>query len=117
MDQDETRAAALDRLSTIDSKQRVLEYVKKQTPSAFSLTNNNNTLFGEAVISAPNAQEPENNVNVLRPIISSPVQSINNDTIEFLARRELISKKIEKFDDRPENFNAWKGSFENMMPG
>ena len=37
--------------------------------------------------------------------------------IEFLARRELISKKIEKFDDRPENYHTWKGSLENMIKG
>jgi len=37
--------------------------------------------------------------------------------IEFMARRELISNKIEKFDDRPENYHTWKGSLENMIKG
>ena len=34
--------------------------------------------------------------------------------IQFMARRELIANKIEKFDDRPENFNTWKAAFKNM---
>ena len=34
--------------------------------------------------------------------------------IQFIARRELIANKIEKFDDRPENFNTWKAAFKNM---
>ena len=33
---------------------------------------------------------------------------------QFMARRELIANKIEKFDDRPENFNTWKAAFKNM---
>ena len=37
--------------------------------------------------------------------------------IGFMARRELISNKIEKFDDRPENYHTWRGSFENMIAG
>ena len=31
-----------------------------------------------------------------------------------MARRELIVNKIEKFDNRPENYNTWKGAFRNM---
>ena len=34
--------------------------------------------------------------------------------IQFMARRELIANKIEKFDDRPENLNTWKAAFKNM---
>ena len=34
--------------------------------------------------------------------------------IQFMARRELITNKIEKFDDRPENFNTWKAALKNM---
>ena len=34
--------------------------------------------------------------------------------IQFMARRELIANKIEKFDDRLENFNTWKVAFKNM---
>lgn len=47
---------------------------------------------------------------------STPTQTAMG-YIEFMARRELISNKIEKFDDRPENFHTWKGSFENMIKG
>ena len=35
--------------------------------------------------------------------------------IEFMARREHIYNKIEKFDDLPESFHTWKGSFNNMI--
>jgi len=31
-----------------------------------------------------------------------------------MARRELIANKIEKFDNRPENYNTWKAAFRNM---
>lgn len=33
---------------------------------------------------------------------------------QFMAQRELIANKIEKLDDRPENFNTWKAAFKNM---
>ena len=46
-----------------------------------------------------------------------PVQTTMGTYIEFMARRELISNKIEKFDDRPENYHTWRGSFENMIAG
>ena len=34
--------------------------------------------------------------------------------IQFMARREVIANKIEKFDDRPEKLNTWKAAFKNM---
>ncbi|CAB4036673.1 Hypothetical predicted protein [Paramuricea clavata] len=34
--------------------------------------------------------------------------------IEFMAGRELIDNKIEKFDKNPEYFHTWKLSFKNM---
>ena len=34
--------------------------------------------------------------------------------IQFMARQELIANKIEKFDDRPENYHSWKAAFKNM---
>ena len=36
---------------------------------------------------------------------------------QFMARRELIFNKIEKFSDKPESYLVWKGSFENMIKG
>ena len=33
---------------------------------------------------------------------------------QFMAQRELITNKMEKLDDRPENFNTWKAAFKNM---
>ena len=46
-----------------------------------------------------------------------PAHNAVSPYIEFMARRELICNKIEKFDDRPENFHTWKGSFNNMIRG
>ena len=46
-----------------------------------------------------------------------PVQTTMGTYVGFMARRELISNKIEKFDDRPENYHTWRGSFENMIAG
>ena len=35
--------------------------------------------------------------------------------IQLVARQELVANKIEKFDNRPENYHTWKVSFENMV--
>ena len=48
---------------------------------------------------------------------SDPLSTTMGSYIGFMARRELISNKIEKFDDRPENYHTWRGSFENMIAG
>ena len=32
-----------------------------------------------------------------------------------MARRELVTNKVEKFDNRPENYRTWKASIENMV--
>ncbi|KAK3730804.1 hypothetical protein QZH41_001160 [Actinostola sp. cb2023] len=32
-----------------------------------------------------------------------------------MARREVISNKVEKFDDQPENFRTWKVTFKSMI--
>ena len=34
-----------------------------------------------------------------------------------MARREVISNKIEKFDVHPENFHTWRSLFNNMIKG
>ena len=64
----------------------------------------------------PFASKPNPNGSALSPALI-PVQTPMGPYIEFMARRELISKKIEKFDDRPENYHTWKGSLENMIKG
>ena len=55
------------------------------------------------------------------PLVSGSPQM--NDTrsqslppyLQFMARQELIGKKVEQFDDRPENFRTWKTSFMNLI--
>ena len=32
-----------------------------------------------------------------------------------MARREVITKKVLKFDDKPENFHTWETSFKTML--
>ncbi len=35
------------------------------------------------------------------------------DFAKFIARRELVTTGLTKFDDNPENFRAWESSFVN----
>ena len=35
--------------------------------------------------------------------------------LEFMARREVLTKRVEKFDDDPQNFHIWKTSFKTML--
>ncbi|KAK3545643.1 hypothetical protein QTP70_008781 [Hemibagrus guttatus] len=56
------------------------------------------------------------------PCKTTPQQSFNNDTnvseiARYLARRELVNSGLFKFDDRPENYWAWKSSFANAIEG
>ena len=44
-----------------------------------------------------------------------PAHNTVSPYIKFMALRELVSNKIEKFDDCPENFHTWKGLFNNMI--
>ena len=37
--------------------------------------------------------------------------------IEFMARREVVANKIEKFDDKPANYHIWKESFWDTTRG
>lgn len=70
-------------------------------------------------------REPVTQPEVLSPSVlypntptpASPSNAVMVPYIEFMARRELISNKIKKFDHRPENFHSWKGSFHNMIKG
>ena len=39
------------------------------------------------------------------------------DFAKFLARRELVTTGLTKFDDTPENFRAWQSSFLNATQG
>ena len=119
---EEERSVKLERLPVYNTKQRVEEYINYQMRPA---PVNNSEVKPENInpeLPPQNSQpEPVNVVSFLNPqapvfsAVSQEQSTIN--TIEFLARRELISKKIEKFDDRPENFSSWKGSLENMMRG
>ncbi len=54
------------------------------------------------------------------PYKTTPQPSFNNEAnvseiARFLARRELVNSGLFKFDDRPENYWAWKSSFVNAI--
>ncbi len=40
-----------------------------------------------------------------------------SEIARYLVRRELINSGLNKFDDRPENYLAWKSSFINVLEG
>lgn len=40
-----------------------------------------------------------------------------NDFVRYLARRELVSTGLLKFNDKPQNYRAWKRSFQSAIRG
>ncbi|XP_071226640.1 uncharacterized protein [Salvelinus alpinus] len=46
---------------------------------------------------------------------SVPESQVAPDLIKYLLRREMVSSGLLKFDDRPENYWAWKASFLNAI--
>jgi len=110
--------------------QRVREYLEVQKQSSSSAhddvtkrENPERTGLSEPKLELK--QEPVTQPEVLSPSVlnlnmptpASPSNAVMVPYVECMARRELISNKIEKFDDRPENFHSWKGSFHNMIRG
>ncbi|CAB4036588.1 Hypothetical predicted protein, partial [Paramuricea clavata] len=72
----------------------------------------------------PNREKPPNrrldpaaNSFIPQPQNSRTDPSTNaiSSYIQFMARRELIANKIQRFDDNPRNFYGWKESFKNMI--
>ncbi len=49
------------------------------------------------------------------PTTTNSDLNVMRSCLEFMARREVITKKIEKFDDDPGNFHTWKTSFKTML--
>ena len=61
-----------------------------------------------------NAQQESNHLTpAAEPFIpkNEPDQNVMRSCLEFMARREVITKKVQKFDDEPENFHTWEISF------
>lgn len=131
-------------LPPVSPKQRVLEYLDAQNelfPSASEVVKQESIKpdqpsepelkvklepFMQAQVTQPQDTRPEvspltavklnPNAQAFTPTLL-PAHDAVSPYIEFMARRELISNKIEKFDDRPENFHTWNGSFNNMIKG
>ncbi|KAK3703199.1 hypothetical protein QZH41_004966 [Actinostola sp. cb2023] len=104
---DENTGSEGPNLPEIDSKQRVIDYLSAQPHHEAR----------EAI------QVPPSNHKISELLVSNGAQ-INQPTtgkttvesyIQFMARREVISNKVEKFDDQPENFRTWKATFKSMI--
>ena len=68
----------------------------------------------------PNSQPLDPTISDFNPTTriippSEPREDTMKSYIDFMARRELIANKIEKFDDQPGNYHIWKESFQNMI--
>ena len=119
--------------------QRVQSYIENQctdpphdmkaTPLSTNDVHNPST---EHVMPQPQHVHPVQDAPTLQPLIptvntftpgshlTAPSKSDQNtmkSCIEFMAGRELIAKKIEKFDNIPENYHTWKLAFKNMISG
>ena len=65
-----------------------------------------------------NAQQESNHLTpAAEPFIpkNEPDQNVMRSCLKFMARREVITKKVQKFDDEPENFHTWEISFKTML--
>ncbi|KAL3976954.1 C5a anaphylatoxin chemotactic receptor 1 [Sarotherodon galilaeus] len=50
-----------------------------------------------------------------RPLYKEPRESNVSDFIRYFARREIVATGLLQFNDKPQNFRAWKRSFENAI--
>lgn len=54
------------------------------------------------------------------PVYAAPISSVIPETehlARYLARRDLVSTSLYRFDDKPENYLAWQSSFSNATEG
>lgn len=58
-------------------------------------------------------QHPGHNVSTPRP--SDVYPSETSDLARYLMRREMVSSGLLRFDDQPENYWAWKTSFQSAV--
>ena len=124
-------------LPPVSPKQRMLEYLNTQDesfPPASEVVKKESIKldqssepefkvklepFMRAQVTQPQDMRPEvspltavklnPNTPAFTPVLL-PAHNAISPYIEFMARRELVSNKIEQFDDCPENFHTWKGS-------
>lgn len=79
------------------------------------------------IISSPHANEnytgnwsskvPASSFYDGRPSYQEPGDSNASDFIRYFARREIVATGLLQFNDKPQNFRAWKRSFENAIRG
>ena len=107
----------------IDTSQRVQHFINTQ-PHGSSIGDLHED-FSPAPLHPHNqeVQPPSHSLNPAAPTFTpspdraTPVpnsdRTVMESYIQFMAQRE-IANKIEKFDDRPENYHSWKAGFKNM---
>ncbi len=77
---------------------------KSEPPSPHS----NNAPHQHSFVHAPPCSTPQ----------AYPTQAASmTDFAKYLARRELVTTGLTKFDDQPENYRAWQASFINVIEG
>ncbi|XP_061908561.1 uncharacterized protein LOC133653372 isoform X2 [Entelurus aequoreus] len=100
-----------------DSKQMPFgppNYLKNfQNPSVISSSphiQNNDSASWSTQVSASNFHD-------VRPSCQEPKNSNVSDFIRYFARREIVATGLLQFNDKPQNFRAWKRSFKNAING
>lgn len=69
--------------------------------------------YGEQPVRDGQFYRPQLNVSTTMPAGVPPIQT--SDLAKYLMRREMVSSGLLKFDDQPENYWAWKTSFQSAV--
>ncbi|XP_061776030.1 uncharacterized protein LOC133568240 [Nerophis ophidion] len=62
-------------------------------------------------------QVSASNFDDFRPSCQEPINPNVSDFIRYFARREIVATGLLQFNDKPQNFRAWKRSFKNATNG
>ena len=107
-----------------DLAERVQNYINSQRFEESNTAQDSRPPVPNHVI---DPQHPQNTNHLIRekppnrrldPTTNSrtdPSTNVISSYIQFMARKELIANKIQRFDDNPRNFYGWKESFKNMI--
>ena len=89
------------------------------TPYQQPGTTINNLAYGNTFTEQPSTEHLDPTRNAFIPKAQNrstdPTPNTMDSYIQFMARRELIANKIQKFDDNPRNYCSWRDSFKNMI--
>ena len=91
----------------VDRKKFTAEYISKHSSSSDtddSTTTSNSTTQSEVRVKS--VLNPE-----AKPFVSSADETVATNLTRFLLKKDLLFSRFTQFNDRPESFAAWKGSF------